>query len=474
MSDQFKVPGIYVEETRLPHVIESQPSAVPCFVGYSKQAVRPGGESLHLVPARVGSLVEFEQLFGGPHVEAVRLSLRTNALAPAGLEVESIAPPAGVPSFSLYWSIRQYFENGGGPCFVISVGTFGTTPRAQDLITGIGASTVEPSLTLMVVPDAAALDYPGYQSVVEALLRQCGAGHGRFAILDVWRGATGPDTLVDLAQGGSPSALRTVIDASRDAWTGELQHAAAYYPHLVSAYSWAGATTDRLVRIVIDGTPAGTLARPSAAGQVRAKQIRQVLSAQMIVVPPSGAVAGVYARVDAARGVWKAPANEALNGVIRPAVPLTDRQQSALNVDPPSGKSIDVIRQFAGKGTLVWGGRTLAGNDSEWRYISVRRLVDVVERSIRHSTAWVAFEANDAATWQALLASVENYLTTIWRAGGLMGSTTREAFFAQCGLGQTMTAADVANGRVILLVGLAAIRPAEFILLRLEYTVGQP
>jgi len=177
-------------------------------------------------------------------------------------------------------------------------------------------------------------------------------------------------------------------------------------------------------------------------------------------------MAGIYASVDNSRGVWKAPANVALNSVIKPTVVITDQQQNDLNVDTNGGKSINAIRSFIGKGTLVWGARTLAGNDNEWRYISVRRFFNMVEESVKKSTAWVVFEPNDANTWTKVRSMIENYLTLKWREGALAGAKPDEAFFVNCGLGQTMTSQDILNGLLIVEIGMAVVRPAEFIILR--------
>jgi phage tail sheath protein FI len=185
-----------------------------------------------------------------------------------------------------------------------------------------------------------------------------------------------------------------------------------------------------------------------------------------IILPPSSAIAGIYASVDNSRGVWKAPANVALNSVIKPTIEITNQQQDDLNVDPIGGKSINAIRSFIGKGTLVWGARTLAGNDNEWRYISVRRFFNMVEESVKKSTAWVVFEPNDANTWIKVKSMIENYLTTKWLDGALAGTKPDEAFFVKCGLGETMTSLDILNGLLIVEIGMAVVRPAEFIILK--------
>ncbi|MFA6040432.1 MAG: phage tail sheath C-terminal domain-containing protein [Methylophilus sp.] len=187
------------------------------------------------------------------------------------------------------------------------------------------------------------------------------------------------------------------------------------------------------------------------------------------ILPPSGAIAGVYAAVDRDRGVWKAPANVSLNAVIGPAVKVSHEQQAAYNIDVDAGKSINIIRTFPGKGTLVWGARTLAGNDNEWRYINVRRLFNFVEESIKKATEQFVFEPNDANTWVRLQAMVENFLTTLWRQGALQGVKPEHAFYVAVGLGKTMTPLDILEGRLIVEVGLAAVRPAEFIILKFSH-----
>jgi len=185
------------------------------------------------------------------------------------------------------------------------------------------------------------------------------------------------------------------------------------------------------------------------------------------VVPPSGAVAGLYARVDRERGVWKPPAGEALAGLRRPALAVNDGFQEVLTVDPATGKSVNAIRAFAGRGTLVWGARTLAGNDSEWRYVNVRRLAIFLEQSLNRGLQWAVFEPNDASTWARLRAAAENFLIGLWRQGALQGSKPEQGFFVAVGLGHTMTQDDIDNGRMIVQVGFAPLKPAEFIILRI-------
>lgn len=196
------------------------------------------------------------------------------------------------------------------------------------------------------------------------------------------------------------------------------------------------------------------------------KQIVNVIQNSSSTIPPSGAIAGIYSTVDSTRGVWKAPANISVMGVNGLTVAIDDLTQNDLNVDVMAGKSINAIRAFTGKGILVWGARTLDGNSNDFRYISVRRLYIMVEESVKLATQQFVFEPNDGNTWVRLRAMIENYLTNLWRQGALAGPKPEAAFYVKVGLGQTMTFDDILNGRMIVEIGMAPVRPAEFIILR--------
>lgn len=193
----------------------------------------------------------------------------------------------------------------------------------------------------------------------------------------------------------------------------------------------------------------------------------------MTAMPPSGAVAGIFAMVDRTRGVWKAPANVSLNYVIEPATVFTKSELDALNVDTVSGKSINAIRSFFGKGTLIYGARTLAGNDNEWRYVPVRRFFNMVEESVKKATEQFVFEPNDANTWVKVQAMIENFLLVLWRQGALQGAKPEHAFYVAVGLGKTMTALDILEGRMNVEIGMAVVRPAEFIILKFSHKMAE-
>ncbi|MCB0594640.1 MAG: phage tail sheath family protein [Lewinellaceae bacterium] len=201
--------------------------------------------------------------------------------------------------------------------------------------------------------------------------------------------------------------------------------------------------------------------------------IKAKLDQEMMTLPPSSAIAGIYARVDGSRGVWKAPANVSVSNVLGPAEPITDEQQGRLNIDSTSGKSINAIRSFTGKGTLVWGARTLAGNSNEWRYISVRRLFITIEESVQKASAFAVFEPNDATTWLKVKAMIDNYLYGLWQQGALAGPKPESAYYVHVGLGKTMTTQDILEGRMNVEIGVAAVRPAEFIVLKFSHKMQE-
>jgi|ERR1043166_6731334 phage tail sheath protein FI len=178
------------------------------------------------------------------------------------------------------------------------------------------------------------------------------------------------------------------------------------------------------------------------------------------LIPPGGHVLGVYARSDTERGVFKAPANETLRGALDLEVDINDQIQDTLNP-----KGVNAIRSFPGRGIRVWGARTITSN-SLWKYVSVRRLFIFLERSIYEGTQWVVFEPNDDKLWARVTDTIRLFLRTQWRLGALMGRTEQEAFFITCDR-TTMSQDDILNGRLICEIGIAPVRPAEFVIFRI-------
>jgi phage tail sheath protein FI len=309
---------------------------------------------------------------------------------------------------------------------------------------------------LLLVPDAVKLPDADYFEICNAALHQCQKRGDRFAILDV--------KIKENAAASSTENFRIGIMGEHST----LQYGAAYYPYLQTNLPLIF-----LDETITDAGTSETLAELKVNDVFRYGRIRKALESYPIILPPSGAVAGVYAATDNSVGVWKAPTNLSLNAVRKPVVSITNREQDALNVDLVGGKSINAIRFFSGKGSVIWGARTLAGNDNEWRYVPVRRFFIMVEVSVKRGVAGFSFEPNDANTWVKVKAMIENFLNQLWRAGALVGSKPEHAFYVHVGLGQTMTAQDVADGNMIIEIGMALIRPAEFIILRIHQKMQQ-
>ncbi|HET6610236.1 MAG TPA: phage tail sheath C-terminal domain-containing protein [Rhodopila sp.] len=200
-------------------------------------------------------------------------------------------------------------------------------------------------------------------------------------------------------------------------------------------------------------------------------QMEQVLLGRLNVAPPSGIMAGIWTQSDALHGVQNAPANLSLNEVLSPKVELNDADQGGFNM-PISGEAIDILRTITNRGVVVWGARTLDGNSPDYRYIQVRRTLIYLEQSIKLALAQFVFAANDASTWATVTATISNFLTQFWQAGGLMGSKASEAFTVTCGVPTTMSGQDVLNGYMVVNVTVQMIHPAEFIELTFTQTMA--
>jgi hypothetical protein len=197
------------------------------------------------------------------------------------------------------------------------------------------------------------------------------------------------------------------------------------------------------------------------------KEILSEMQVALNLMPPSGVMAGVLSMVDASFGVWRAPANVSVSGVITPTVNMTNDTQEDLNM-PLNGKAVNAIRSFVGKGVLVWGARTLDGNSQDWRYISVRRTVIMLEQSIKAAAEAFVFAPNTASTWVSIKAMIDNFLRTQWAAGALAGASPGDAYEVSIGLGSTMTANDILDGIMRISVKVAVSRPAEFIIITFQ------
>ncbi len=477
-------PGVFIQEiSTLPASVAAVETAIPAFIGHTEIADKDGeSDVLRQVPTRITSMLDYEKFFGGPSDEALIITVDdtydgvdTEPAVLADRKVKAVKPTS-INAFKMYYSIQMHFRNGGGPCYIISVNDYGTPPAVGDsttvtsLIGGLAILEKVDEPTLIVFPDD--MTIVDYKNIYDAALAQCNKLQDRFVIMDVKEETTDPFAdAVNFRNNGIS--------------LGNLKYGAAYYPFLKTALNY-GFNEDTLTfthtnvyigtgtpnpAIPADSTP--TIASIKTADPSLYRSIIAETNKLYIDIAPSGAVAGIYARVDSQRGVWKAPANVDVRSVIGPTNKVTHEQQGSLNVDASSGKSINVIRTFTGKGTLVWGARTLAGNDNEWRYVPVRRLYIFIEESTKKATEFVVFESNDANTWLRVKTMIENFLSKLWRDGALAGAKPEDAFFVKVGLGQTMTSLDILEGRMNVEIGLAAVRPAEFIILKFSHKLQE-
>ncbi len=489
----YKTPGVYVEEVpTLATSVAPLATAIPAFIGYTQN--RPSATGIEA--KRVNSFREFQQLFGGAFSESFSAEILEDT-ASGEYSVSSMPINPETPSYYLYHCLQMFYANGGGVCYVVSVGDYTSTPDIATLLQGLDALDREDEPTLIVIPDAISVvpseGVTSYYSIYQQALVKSARLQDRFTIIDLHRG----DQDIGLLSG--------VIQEFRDnIGSNNLSWGAAYYPWLLTSLghtydeysvtiSVSGrADTDIRLRYAIEdldslpdvldgsGSPLPEDQKRTYyedrsvyhfANSVYA-EIKAAIDGYKMKLPPGAAIAGMYVRVDNERGVFKSPANEGLNSVIRPLINLDDSQLENMNVDS-SGKSVNAIRNFSGKGTIVWGGRTLQGNSPEWRYISVRRFFLFVEESIKKALEFFVFESNSESTWLRLKGIIENFLESQWRAGALTGATAEQAFFVKVGLGETMSAQDVLEGRLILHIGLAAVRPAEFIILKFTHKLPE-
>jgi Bacteriophage tail sheath protein len=484
MALNLRTPGVYIEEvTRFPPSVVPVETAIPVFIGYTERT-NSGGIDLLNRPVEIDSFLEFEQIFGQPPA----IGGFTVALDPDGKVLAAVTDPNRGTSarFRCANAVRHFYDNGGGRCYVVSIGDYAASGVTANVVNahlaGLAATAREDEPTLIVLPDLSALVpasqsaadiaavRASYHSVLTQALEQCATLGDRFLICEVWGGD----------QPGSAG-----IDAFRDGiGNRNLKYGAVYHPFLHTTLPWRWNEATITMSQLASRNADGTLARPGAlngrtlaqlvadGATVAYANVRQELDRYSVILPPGAAVAGVYATVDRTRGVWKSPANESLASVRALTVDIDNDLNDQMNVHP-SGKSINALRFFTGKGRLVWGARTLAGNDNEWRYVAVRRFFNMVEESTRRASEPFVFEPNDANTWIRVKTMIENFLLVQWRQGALAGAKPEDAFYVRVGLGETMTAQDILEGRMHVEIGMAVVRPAEFIVLRFSHKMQE-
>jgi phage tail sheath protein FI len=351
--------------------------------------------------------------------------------------------PDGAQSTPLSHAVFGYFMNGGSRCYVVNTG------KGQP-VTG-GGTARQGLQVLEQVDEVAIVVCPGYTDPAsyEAILSHCENMRDRVAILDCQASVPNIDLLTRVGAPPAPAPAAAPASGSRAASGGS-------------------------------GSGSGAAAQPAQPQGIRPRQsdygtmyfpwitVRDPLSAQatLVDIAPSGHMAGIWARSDATRGVHKAPANEPIRGALNLTYRLTAAEQGVLNL-----AGINCFRFFEREGIRVWGARTLADSSSEWRYLNVRRLFIMIEKSIGRSTNWVVFEPNDRTLWKSIRRDVGAFLTYLWRTGALMGRTPAAAFFVKCD--EETNPSDVIDlGQVVTLVGIAPVKPAEFVVFRISQWDG--
>ncbi|HEY9261141.1 phage tail sheath family protein [Chitinophaga sp.] len=592
----LRMPGVYTQEiATLPPTVGVIPSAVPVFIGYTEKAVKKG-DDLHGKPTRIKSMKEYEDLFGSAPLQHIDVTIDESSGQP---EVK-VTEPADF-TFKMYHSLLFYYANGGGPCYILSVGGYDSDPAPDDIKNAIALLTKVQEITILVFPDGTSLNETEYKGVIEVALQHCSKMKDRVTVIDL-HDVNGDD--LTAIENGFQTNMPNDIEYKK--------YGMAYYPYIKTIFSYnyaeadvvvkthiqsipgdtntvsdlkakaaayltaagaypaavakvAGLTADKKVltylKTTLDAyktaTPAATDAdlvvqlkkiatdsgnplptgvatdidKPAAAPQtilntalttlqtaldtantavtttkgtldstlaalkaaVKALgngvsipltnfsmdvikdannliygKIKDAISNLAVTLPPCGAIAGIYVRTDANAGVWKAPANVSVFGGIRPALDIDDDLHANLNA-PSNGKAINAIRTYPGRGLLVYGARTLAGNDLEWRYVNVRRTFCFIEDSIGIAMQDFVFEPNTEQTWIKVRAMIKSFLNRLWKAGGLYGNTPSDAYEVICSAPESMSDDDVLNGIMRIFIKVAVARPAEFIVLQYEH-----
>lgn len=524
---QIKTPGVYIQEaSKLPPSVAQVETAIPAFIGYTEKAKKKTENDLKLVPTRITSMLEYVAYFG--EANALDLKLKDDVTSKLPMVAE-----LATEQFLMYYAMQMFFANGGGPCYIVSVGNYNVSSiNDVKLKEGLATLEREDEPTLLVFPDAVSMtDEDAFYSVYADALSQANKMKDRFVIMDTYLGTD------------------TTIAKFRNKVPGD-KYGAAYYPHLHTVLTYRGgfitehigtgndyasekaaleairidsnitnasdaeANEDKAQHIIdlinstldtpiLDKTlvvtsaiqfkesigeylialgtqtdakgafEGKTLAELKGLDPNRHANIQEQIKKIPVILPPSSAIAGIYAQIDGSRGVWKAPANIGLNYVKALTDKITNEAQERLNIDDVAGKSINAIRQFQGKGVLVWGARTLDGNSSEWRYVSIRRFFTMVEESVKKAMEGFVFESNNVNTWLKVQTMIENFLNTQWKAGALVGAKPEDAYYVSIGLDKTMSLQDVLEGRLIVEIGMAAVRPAEFIILKFSHKLQE-
>jgi phage tail sheath protein FI len=431
----YYTPGVYIEEKPGARTITPVPTSITGFIGIAPSSKAPKGESS--IDEEINSWDQFKDVFvGDAH----------------GLQLDN---PLGLKQLYLAYSVKGFFDNGGSSCYVANI------DGENDLEEGLEHLGTIDDISLVVAPGFTK------KKQHDDILRHCAELKDRFAILDlpfdhsepIQKNARRPGNLLPPASSEEPEDGDNIPNDAENPRQDNstnlsfTRHSRSYITQLKQ-----GGEGDKDV-VGFDETIGqyGACYFPWLRTE---DTLNLANSGEAIALPPSGYIAGIYAATDTDRGeVYRAPANKRLKGNInslcyRLAKPDTDR----LN---PRG--INCIRH---KDFKVWGARTLAGDNSGWRYVNVRRLFIMIEESIMKGTDWVVFEPNNETLWKRVELTVEKFLYSIWKQGALIGAKPEEAYFVKCD--RDTNKDTVEDGEIHIWFGLAPARPAEFVIFKVS------
>ncbi len=508
----YAAPGVYVEEVASSQkVLTAAPTAVAAFVGFTEKApTNDPNDPEGLAPRLVTSWSQFESMYGSFTKNAVlplsvygyfanggsiAYIVRVPNTAPSGeparrelpaadralglpLAIESLEPDADI---SVQVSTSESDDSDDGPApFDLTVLDSGI---AVESYTGLHLNSV-----------AAAVNGVSTKVKVEVLLDAKTDLSSQIEVLrpglyPLKKGDPKPVVVTGKKFAGSETARAGIngLAVANDVTMvilPDLVTAATKADGSIDLGLWKAVQTSLITHCELNGNRMAVLDAPPGMSPQQIKEWRSDVAMYdsafaslyypwikienpigtngdaEIFIPPSGHVAGVWARTDATRGVWKAPANDTIRGVLDLEYGVTQNEQSLLN---PIG--INCIRPFGTRGIRIWGARTLA-SDSDWRYINVRRLFNMVEATIAEGTQWAVFEPNDVALWEGVKRTLNAFLRGLWTAGALFGSAAEQAFYVKCD-SETNPPESIDQGLLIVEVGIAPVKPAEFVVFRI-------
>ncbi|MCA6219032.1 phage tail sheath family protein [Photorhabdus antumapuensis] len=458
-------PGVYIEEdASLALSVSQGNTAIPVFIGRfspKKTCTTPQA-------TRVSSWLDFTNQFHVGCITSIDITstaptppekpktvesdngakndTKTETAVVADAKAATLSADEETPSYKVTVgtyttssdALKLYFQNGGGPCYILPIAN-PEDANTQALIPELIRQALE--ITLIVCPEQDS-DYQSkiYNSLTPSLLNE-----GYFLIAD----NQNKETKLNISPQSQTATYYPAVKVSQLIQVAESGVA-------VSGYQDAKVTN--LAELKKQNS--------ELYGQAIEK-IKQKIADNKHIIPASAVMAGVYCATDANRGVWKAPANVVLSGMSDVVERLTEDEQGTMNQ-----KGINAIRYFTNQGFVVWGARTQQ-NDDNWRYIPVRRLFNAAERDIKQAMRIAVFEPNSQPTWQRVRSAIDNYLHQLWQQGALAGNSPQEAYFVQIGQGLTMSDTDIKQGKMVVKVGMAAVRPAEFIILQFSQNVTQ-